>query len=107
VALHPQIGIAVFEVKDWNLDAMDYFTERDKSGRLVLKCKDRYGTFQFATKQRGDRFVEILTFLTSTTGVSGYVSEQVIVENTGISGSNREAQTQAGGVVSWTTTYPN
>jgi len=25
VLLHPRVGIAVFEVKDWNLDALDYF----------------------------------------------------------------------------------
>jgi len=28
VLLHPRIGIAVFEVKDWNLDAMDYFVRK-------------------------------------------------------------------------------
>ncbi|MDR6832072.1 MULTISPECIES: NERD domain-containing protein [unclassified Sphingopyxis] len=28
VLLHPRVGIAVFEVKDWNLDAMDYFVRK-------------------------------------------------------------------------------
>lgn len=28
VLLHPQVGIAVFEVKDWNLDAVDYFIRK-------------------------------------------------------------------------------
>jgi hypothetical protein len=31
VLLNPKVGVAVFEVKDWNLDAMRYFT---KDGRL-------------------------------------------------------------------------
>jgi hypothetical protein len=28
VLLHPRVGIAVFEVKDWNLDALDYFVRK-------------------------------------------------------------------------------
>lgn len=28
ILLHPNIGIAVFEVKDWNFDAMEYFPKR-------------------------------------------------------------------------------
>lgn len=28
VLLHPHVGIAVFEVKDWDLDAMEYFVRR-------------------------------------------------------------------------------
>lgn len=30
VLMSPQRGIAVFEVKDWDLNAMDYFTDEDK-----------------------------------------------------------------------------
>lgn len=29
ILLHPQRGIAVYEVKDWDLDAMDYFVEEE------------------------------------------------------------------------------
>lgn len=32
VLLNPQGGIAVFEVKDWNLNAMRYFTRKDRVG---------------------------------------------------------------------------
>lgn len=32
VLLNPQGGIAVFEVKDWNLSAMRYFTQKDRWG---------------------------------------------------------------------------
>lgn len=36
VLLNPDIGIAVFEVKDWNLDAMDYFPKRMSQNRTEL-----------------------------------------------------------------------
>lgn len=36
VLLNPKAGIAVFEVKDWNLDAMRYFTQKDSSGHVSL-----------------------------------------------------------------------
>ncbi|WP_238365514.1 NERD domain-containing protein [Mesobacterium pallidum] len=36
VLLNPDIGIAVFEVKDWNLDAMDYFPKRMSQNRTDL-----------------------------------------------------------------------
>ncbi len=36
VLLNPKIGIAVFEVKDWNLDAMRYRVESDGDGLPVL-----------------------------------------------------------------------
>jgi hypothetical protein len=41
VLLHPKVGIAVFEVKDWNLDAMRYWVEQTP-GRppLLLAQKD-------------------------------------------------------------------
>lgn len=34
VLLHPQIGIAVFEVKDWDLDAMEYFVRQGPPPKL-------------------------------------------------------------------------
>lgn len=36
VLLNPNSGIAVFEVKDWNLNAMRYFTENDQWGNPAL-----------------------------------------------------------------------
>lgn len=36
VLMHPAIGIAVFEVKDWNLDAMEYFPKKINSHRTEL-----------------------------------------------------------------------
>lgn len=36
VLLNPQGGIAVFEVKDWNLSAMRYFTQKDRWGHTGL-----------------------------------------------------------------------
>jgi hypothetical protein len=42
VLLNPTVGIAVFEVKDWNLDAMKYFV-RNEDGPPRLWCRDRDG----------------------------------------------------------------
>lgn len=44
VLLNPNVGIAVFEVKDWDLSAMDYFTERTKGGKARLMGRDHFGT---------------------------------------------------------------
>ena len=43
VLLHPGLGVAVFEVKDWNLGAMQYYTEEDGFGRPVLWACDKNG----------------------------------------------------------------
>lgn len=40
VLLNPNIGIAVFEVKDWNLDAMDYYPKKMPSDRTELWAFD-------------------------------------------------------------------
>lgn len=41
VLLNEERGIAVFEVKDWNLDAMDYYVEtRAKSGPKLMARRD-------------------------------------------------------------------
>jgi hypothetical protein len=41
VLLHPKAGIAVFEVKDWNLDAMEYWVEpRTGKPPILLAQKD-------------------------------------------------------------------
>ncbi len=39
VLLNPNVGIAVFEVKDWNLNAMRYFTKKDQWGHDALWAK--------------------------------------------------------------------
>jgi len=39
VLLNPNVGIAVFEVKDWNLNAMQYFTKKDQWGHDALWAK--------------------------------------------------------------------
>uniref|UniRef100_UPI0032E3893D UvrD-helicase domain-containing protein n=1 Tax=Brevundimonas sp. UBA7534 TaxID=1946138 RepID=UPI0032E3893D len=36
VLLNPDVGIGVFEVKDWNLGALRYFTKKDQYGLPVL-----------------------------------------------------------------------
>lgn len=36
VLLNPAVGVAVFEVKDWNLDSMHYFTMEDGEGNTAL-----------------------------------------------------------------------
>jgi hypothetical protein len=36
VLLRPDVGIAVFEVKDWDLDAMRYFVRTERSGPATL-----------------------------------------------------------------------
>lgn len=43
VLLHPRVGVAVFEVKDWNLGAMQYYAESVGSGRAVLMARDGNG----------------------------------------------------------------
>lgn len=43
VLLHPGIGVAVFEIKDWDLGAMHYFARPDRSGRPRLLVRDKDG----------------------------------------------------------------
>jgi hypothetical protein len=43
VLLHPGVGVAVFEVKDWDLAAMQYYAESIGSGRQVLMARDGSG----------------------------------------------------------------
>ena len=45
VLLHPRIGIAVFEVKDWDLDAMEYFTKRSQPDEYLLCARKDGRTF--------------------------------------------------------------
>ncbi|MCG7354507.1 nuclease-related domain-containing DEAD/DEAH box helicase [Roseomonas mucosa] len=50
VLLNPNVGIAVFEVKDWNLDAVRYSVRRDANEGLLL-WGERNGQ-QFALRSR-------------------------------------------------------
>lgn len=43
VLLHPGVGVAVFEVKDWDLGAMQYYAKSIGPGRQVLMAHDRDG----------------------------------------------------------------
>lgn len=41
VLLNPQVGIAVFEIKDWDLNAVNYRVEKQNKGApILLGCKD-------------------------------------------------------------------
>ncbi|WP_259672131.1 nuclease-related domain-containing DEAD/DEAH box helicase [Rhizobium sp. NZLR8] len=40
VLLNPDVGIAVFEVKDWNLDSMHYFTKKAGRGHALWASRD-------------------------------------------------------------------
>ncbi len=43
VLLHPGVGVAVFEVKDWDLGAMQYSSKKDLDGQYVLVAGDQNG----------------------------------------------------------------
>ena len=43
VLLHPCVGVAVFEVKDWDLEAMQYYVKADHAGHDVLMARDKNG----------------------------------------------------------------
>ena len=43
VLLHPAIGVAVFEIKDWNLQAMSYYAEESREGHPILMARDKNG----------------------------------------------------------------
>jgi hypothetical protein len=43
VLLHPNVGVAVFEVKDWDLGAMQYYCKSLETGRQVLMARDGSG----------------------------------------------------------------
>lgn len=40
ILLNPHVGIAVFEVKDWNLDAMEYFIDKKDGKPILMGNKD-------------------------------------------------------------------
>ena len=50
VLLNPNVGIAVFEIKDWNLDAMEYYRERDNFGYEILCANDGERRFSVQNK---------------------------------------------------------
>ncbi len=43
VLLHPRVGIAVFEVKDWDLDALEYAVDERRDAPPVLIARDQQG----------------------------------------------------------------
>lgn len=43
VLLNPSVGVAVFEIKDWDMDAMHYFAQPDGSERHVLMAREKNG----------------------------------------------------------------
>ena len=43
VLLHPSVGVAVFEVKDWDLGAMQYYASENRAGQYVLMARDKNG----------------------------------------------------------------
>jgi AAA domain/Nuclease-related domain len=43
VLLHPGVGVAVFEVKDWDLGAMQYYAEPVAPDHQVLMARDKMG----------------------------------------------------------------
>lgn len=50
VLLNPNIGIAVFEVKDWNLDAMQYWAEERNGKSPKLCASDRKKSFSIQSQ---------------------------------------------------------
>ena len=50
VLLHPTVGIAVFEVKDWNLDSMEYYPKKQANGRTELWAFDGVRHFSLESK---------------------------------------------------------
>lgn len=43
VLLHPNVGVAVFEIKDWDLGAMQYYSKPVGPGRQILMARDGSG----------------------------------------------------------------
>jgi len=43
VLLNPNVGVAVFEVKDWNFDAMQYYAKPIEDGTHILMACDKTG----------------------------------------------------------------
>ena len=43
VLLHPRVGVAVFEIKDWDLRAMRYYAKNGRDGRPMLMACDKRG----------------------------------------------------------------
>ena len=43
VLLHPRVGVAVFEIKAWNLRAMQHYAKRTETAVVLMAC-DKWGT---------------------------------------------------------------
>lgn len=59
VLMHPNIGIAVFEIKDWNLDAMEYFPKRVNQHRVELWAKKDGRVFSY---ERSNPFAAVARY---------------------------------------------
>lgn len=69
VLLHPDVGVAVFEVKDWDLGAMRYYAKEDETGNCALWARHQNGT-SFSRERETTRstrsFSTSANYLTST-----------------------------------------
>lgn len=43
VLLHPNVGVAVFEIKDWDFNALHYYAKPIENGRQILMARDKAG----------------------------------------------------------------
>ncbi|MFY0700379.1 MAG: NERD domain-containing protein/DEAD/DEAH box helicase [Bermanella sp.] len=50
VLLNPQVGIAVFEIKDWDLSALRYFSKTDQEGNVTLWAEKKGKVFSIEDK---------------------------------------------------------
>ncbi len=55
VLLNPNVGIAVYEVKDWDLDAMSYHVEKQRDGPPILKATKNGKKFQLKNENPIDK----------------------------------------------------
>ena len=60
VLLHPRVGVAVFEVKDWDLGAMQYYAKEDGIGNRALWACDQNG--KHFSRERDNPINKILLY---------------------------------------------
>ena len=57
VILNPKVGIGVFEVKDWDFDALHYYIKKCENGRNHLMAKKNEETISFVRKNPVDQLL--------------------------------------------------
>jgi hypothetical protein len=57
VILNPSVGIGVFEVKDWNFDAMNYYIKKNQKNRLHLMAEKRGEVISFVKNNPVDQLL--------------------------------------------------